>query len=150
MSLLNHVISFSYNAALLAEEDAKSPKSDFFPDWNLRFEMAGKSKQSSFTHDLASSLMHAPIEGYTGIAIFMPTSKCSLPVAGSRFFLLLIVHLALSNGAKQSVALVNQAWVGLSISSYPLKIMIFKNLWNSGQFSENWYFVNKYLNKVRN
>ena len=32
MPLLYHVISFSYNAALLAEEDAKSPKSDFFPD----------------------------------------------------------------------------------------------------------------------
>ena len=85
MPLLYHVISFSYNAALLAEEDAKSPKSDFFPDWNLRFEKAGKSKQSSFTHKLASSLMYAPMEGNTGIAIFMPTSKCSLPVAGSRF-----------------------------------------------------------------
>ena len=71
----------------LAEEDAKSPKSDFFPDRNLRYEMAGKSKQSSFTHDIASSLMHAPMEGNTGIAIFMPTSKCSLPIAGSRFLL---------------------------------------------------------------
>ena len=85
MPLPYHVISFSYNAALLAEDDAKSPKSDFFPDWNLRFEKAGKSKQSSFTQDLASSLMYAPIEGNTGIAIFMPTSKCSLSVAGSRF-----------------------------------------------------------------
>ena len=85
MPLRYYVFSFSYNAALLAEEDAKSPKLDFFPDWNLWFEMAGKSKQSSFTHDLTSSLMYAPIEGNTGIAIFMPTSKCSLPVAGFRF-----------------------------------------------------------------
>ena len=30
--------------------------------------MAGQSKQSSFTHDLASSLMYAPMEGNTGIA----------------------------------------------------------------------------------
>ena len=30
--LLYHVIRFSYNAALLAEEDAKFPRSDFFPD----------------------------------------------------------------------------------------------------------------------
>ena len=30
MPLLYHVISFSYNAVLLAEEDVKSPKSDFF------------------------------------------------------------------------------------------------------------------------
>ena len=29
--------------------------------------------------------MYEPIEGNTGITIFMPTSKCSLPVAGSRF-----------------------------------------------------------------
>ena len=57
----------------------------FFPDWNLRFEKAGKLKQSLFTHDLAASLMYAPMAGNTGIAIFMPTSKCLLPVAGSRF-----------------------------------------------------------------
>ena len=84
MPLLFHVISFLYNAAVLAE-DAKSPKSNFFCDWNLRFEKAGKSKQSSFTHEIASSLMYEPMEINTGIAFFMPTSKCYLPVAGSRF-----------------------------------------------------------------
>ena len=29
--------------------------------------------------------MYEPMEDNTGIAMFMPTSKCSLPVAGSRF-----------------------------------------------------------------
>ena len=49
----------------------------------LRFAKFGKSKQSSFTHDLASTLVYEPLDGNTGIAIFMPTSICSLPVAGS-------------------------------------------------------------------
>ena len=63
---------------------------------------ANKSKQSSFSQDLTSLLVYEPMEGNTGIVIFMPTSKCLLAVAASHFSLLLIVHLMfkLSNGAK--------------------------------------------------
>ena len=98
--LLVHVISFLYNAAILQAEGSKSPTSDFLLIETLRFAKVGKSKQSLFTHDLASLLVYESLDGNTGIMIFMPTSKCSLPVtvAGSCFFLLLIVHLALSNG----------------------------------------------------
>ena len=42
-------------------------------------------KQLSFKHDLASLPVYEPWDGNTGIAIFMRTSKCLLPVAGSRF-----------------------------------------------------------------
>ena len=90
---------FSYNAAVLRVEASKSPISDFFLIKISRFAKVGKSKQSSFTHDLASSLVYEPFAGNTGTAICMPTNKRLLPVAGSRFFLLLIVHLVLSNGA---------------------------------------------------
>ena len=47
--------------------------------------MVGKSKQSSFTHELASLLVYELLDGNTGIAIFMPTSKSSLPVTCSSF-----------------------------------------------------------------
>ena len=86
MPLLVHVTSFLYNAAVLADEDAKSPRSDFFTDWILQFAKVGKSKQSSFTHDLASTLVYEPIENNSGIAIFMTTSKWLLPVAGFCLF----------------------------------------------------------------
>ena len=68
MPLRVHVITFFvlYNAAVLAGEDAKSPRSNFFPDLILRFAKVGKSKQSSFTRDLASTLMYEPTEGNTG------------------------------------------------------------------------------------
>ena len=81
-------------------EGSKLPISDFLLIEILRLANVGKSKQSSFTRDLASSRIYEPIEGNTGIGSFMPTSKCSLPVSlGPDFFLLLIVHPALSNGA---------------------------------------------------
>ena len=53
----------------------------------MQFAKAGKSKQSSFTHDVASSLVYEPMEDNTGIAIFMPTSNCLLPFTGCHFFL---------------------------------------------------------------
>ena len=81
----------------------------FFSDRNLRFEKAGKSKQSSFTHDLASSLMYEPIVGNTGITIFMPTSKCSLPVAGSRFLPAFDCSSSVVKWSLISAAFVNQA-----------------------------------------
>ena len=77
---------FFYNAAVLAPEDSKPPISDFF--W-LKFAIC-KGRQIKtiivYTQDQTSSLyvwVHAG--GNTGIAIFMPTSKCSLATAGSRF-----------------------------------------------------------------
>ena len=46
---------FLYNAA---ERCKISKIGHFFSDWNLRFAKAGKSKQSSLTHDLVSSLVY--------------------------------------------------------------------------------------------
>ena len=85
MPPLVHVNSFLYNVAVWVDEDAKSQDRTYFSDWILQFAKVGKSKQSSFTHDLASTLVYEPLDGNIGIAIFMPTSKCSLLVAGSRF-----------------------------------------------------------------
>ena len=77
---------YIYNAAVSAPEGAKFPGSDFFADWNLRFAKAGNNIDSKQTiHELSSSLMYELMEDNTGIAIFMPNSKCSLPVAGCRF-----------------------------------------------------------------
>ena len=76
---------FLYNAAILWAEDLKSAISDFVLIEILQFAKVGKTEQSSFTHDLVSLLVYEPLNGNTGVAIFMPTSKCSLPVAGSRF-----------------------------------------------------------------
>ena len=38
--------------------------------------------------------------------------------------------------------------VGLKSSNYTLKITIFVNMWNLGQFCENRYFVNNCFIKV--
>ena len=38
---------------------------------------------------------------------------------------------------------------GLKSCNYTWKIMILANMWNLGQFRENWYFVNNCLIKVR-
>ena len=51
---------------------------------------AGKSKQSPFTHNLVSLLVYKAIDDNTEIAIFKLTSKRSLAIAGSDFFLILI------------------------------------------------------------
>ena len=83
--LLVHLISFLYNAAISRAEGLRSPISDFLLIEILQFEKVSKSKQSLFTHDLGCSLVYEPLDGNTGIAIFMPTSKCSLRVAHSHF-----------------------------------------------------------------
>ena len=38
--------------------------------------------------------------------------------------------------------------INLAIFIYTWKIVIFVNMWNLGQFRENWYFVNNCLIKV--
>ena len=87
ITLLFMLSVFLYNAAVLRVEGSKSPISDFLLIEILRFAKVGKSKQSSFTHDLAPALVYEPLDSNTRIVIFMPTSKCSMPVAGSRFLL---------------------------------------------------------------
>ena len=68
------------------------------------------------------------MKGNTDITIFMPTSKYSLAETDSCVFLLLIIHLALSNGASKCKAFVHQAWFVWSIVGSDVSAIL-QSLW---------------------
>ena len=72
-------------------------RTSFFLIKILRFSEIGKSKQSSFSHDLVSTLVYEPLDLGSRFSGPLANVRCQLLVP--IIFLPLIIHLALPNGA---------------------------------------------------